>query len=203
MKIVDEWDEFRRKHREEGDVEGTKFSKKERASRSLYGAISKEFGLPRSSANKDKVAGWMDDLFGDAAFNFESYADCFVSENLVRRFIKDQKIEMSDEAKEEASKWREKEEANKSRGNVSIPIRRVSDDSSYLDMSSLANLVDKKDLIKDACLARDAWEYKPMRDAVAHTALLSDPAKAKLTTVRENIKERVRKILAKGKTKTS
>jgi len=59
--------------------------------------------------------------------------------------------------------------------------------------------VDKRDPIKEACLARDAREYKPIRDAVAHTALLTDPAKNKLTTVRENIRERVKTILGKGK----
>jgi len=106
---------------------------------------------------------------------------------------------LSKEAKEEAKKWKDNEEANKGKGNISIPIRRVSTDSSYLDMDHLANLVDKRDPIKEACLARDAREYKPIRDAVAHTALLTDPAKNKLTTVRENIRERVKTILGKGK----
>ena len=38
-----------------------------------------------------------------------------------------------------------------------------------------------------------------MRDAVAHTALLTDEAKKKLTTVRENIKARVKALLSSGK----
>jgi len=63
-------------------------------------------------------------------------------------------------------------------------------------MDHLANLVDKKDRVKEACLARDANEYKPIRDALAHTALLTDEAKSKLSTVYVNIKERVRKLLA-------
>ncbi len=66
-------------------------------------------------------------------------------------------------------------------------------------MDDLANMVDKRDPAKEACLARDANEYKPIRDAVAHTALLTDVAKKKLSTVRENIKERVKAILSKGK----
>jgi hypothetical protein len=66
-------------------------------------------------------------------------------------------------------------------------------------MSDLANLVDKGNPEKEACLARDANEYKPIRDAVAHTALLTDGAKKKLSTVRENIKERVKTILSKAK----
>jgi hypothetical protein len=67
-------------------------------------------------------------------------------------------------------------------------------------MEDLANLVDKpKDRLKEASLSRDAAEFKPMRDAVAHTALLSDAAKATLRSVRENIKGRVGTLLADTK----
>ena len=96
-----------------------------------------------------------------------------------------------------AEQWKEKEKLNKGKGNISIAIRRESTDTSYLSMDDLAYLVDKKDPLKEACLARDANEYKPIRDAVAHTALLTDKAKTKLSTVRENIKERVKTILSK------
>ena len=81
------------------------------------------------------------------------------------------------------------------KGNISIDIRRKETDSSYLSMNDLAYLVDKKDPVKEACLARDANEYKPIRDALAHTALLTDVAKSKLTSVYENIKGRVNKLL--------
>jgi hypothetical protein len=182
----------------EGDPENPRLSRKERASRGLYGAVSKEYGLSRGAANKGKVAGWVDDLSEDAAFNFESYADCFVSENLVRKYIKEKKLPLSPEAKAEAERCKQLETANKGKGNISIAIRRTPTESSYLSMEYLANMVDKgKDPFKEACLSRDAKEYKPMRDAVAHTALLTDVAKGKLTSVRENIKGRVKTILGK------
>lgn len=197
LKIVDDWDKFRIKHREEGDPDNPRLSKKERASRGLYGAVSQEFDLPKGAVNKDEVVGWVNELSDDAAFNFESYADCFVSENLVRRYIKHKKLPLSKEAKEEAKKWRQAEEANKGKGNISIEIRRTPSDSSYLSMDHLANLVDKsKDPLKESALSRDAKEYKPIRDAVAHTALLTDSAKKKLTSVRENIRGRVKTILS-------
>ena len=63
-------------------------------------------------------------------------------------------------------------------------------------MADLANLDDKKDPIKEACLARDAKEYKPIRDGLAHTARLTDLAKQKLTTVYENIKGRIKTLLS-------
>jgi hypothetical protein len=66
-----------------------------------------------------------------------------------------------------------------------------------LSMDGLANLVDKaKEPLKEAGLSRDATEYKPMRDALAHTALLTDLAKNRLTTVYENIKARVKVLLS-------
>jgi len=199
LKIVNDWDEWRIKHREDGDPENPRLSKKERASRGLYGAVSKEYGLSKGSSNRDRVAGWVNELSSDAAFNFESYADCFVSENLIRRYIKQRKLPLSKEAREEAQKWKEKEKASKGKGNISIPIRKSPTDSSYLSMDHLANLVDKRDAAKEACLSRDANEYKPVRDAVAHTALVTDVAKKRLTSVGENIKERVRTILGKTK----
>ena len=63
-------------------------------------------------------------------------------------------------------------------------------------MGFLANLVEKRDPIKEACLNRDANEYKPIRDALAHTALLTDEAKTKLNTVYANIRERIRTLLS-------
>lgn len=199
LNIVENWDEWRIKHREEGDPDNPRLSKKERASLGLYGAVSKEYGLPKGSENRGKVADWVDGLSSDAAFNFESYADCFVSENLVRRYIKEKRLPLSREAKANAKRWKERENDSKGKGNISIAIRREPNTSSYLSMDDLANLVDKKDPAKQACLARDANEYKPIRDAVAHTALLTDAAKTKLSTVRENIKERVKTILSKPK----
>lgn len=200
LKIVDDWDKWRIKHRKEGDPENERMSKKERASRGLYGAVSREYEPSKGSKRREKVGGWVDALSGDASYNFQSYADCFVSENLVRNFIKEKHMPLSPEARTEAEEMKKREKDNKGKGNISIPIRRNSGDASYLSMDHLANLVDKpKDPAKEAGLARDAKEYKPMRDAVAHTALLTDKAKTRLTTVRENIRERVKTILSKGK----
>ena len=65
--------------------------------------MSKEYAPKGSKKNKEKVAGWVDDFTDDAAYNFESYADCFVSENLIQKYIKDGKVPLSNEVKES---WR-------------------------------------------------------------------------------------------------
>jgi hypothetical protein len=201
LKIIEDWDEWRIKHRDEGDQENPRLTRKERASLGLYGAVSEDYTPAKGTAGRGRVGEWVSELSEDAKFNFESYADCFVSENLIRKYIKDRRLPMSPEAEAEAKKWKDAETANKGKGNISIDIRRDSKAPSYLSMDYLANLVDKlADRIKQAGLSRDASEYKPIRDAVAHTALLTDAAKNKLSTVRENIKGRVKTILSMKKT---
>ena len=199
--IFDDWDKWRLKNREEGDIENRRMSRKERSSIGLFNAVSEEYDIPKESISpekKKKVDGWVRDLSEDAKYNFTSYAECFVSENLIRKHIQEKNIKFSTEAKDEVSMRKNNEIQNKKKGNVSIEIRKTPNASSYLSMDCLANLVDKKDPIKEACLSRDANEYKPIRDALMHTALLTNEAKQKLTTVYENIKGRIKTLLSSG-----
>lgn len=198
--VVEDWDKWRTDLRQDGDPENPRLSKSQRASQSLYNAVTDEFVPPKSSKSAEETERWVNDLSSDARFNFESYAECFVSENLVRRLIKKKHIALSPQAKSEVQKFRKREEESKGRGNISIVIRRDEHDLTYLDMDGLANLADKpEDKDKEAGLARDAREFKPMRDAVAHTAILTDEAKTRLATVRQNIKARVKSLLSQEK----
>ena len=52
---------------------------------------------------------------------------------------------------------------------------------SQVDHNRLAKLLRQRQLRLAFALSRDANEYKPIRDALAHTALLTDKAKQKLT----------------------
>lgn len=197
--IINDWDKWRIKRREEGDPENMRISPKERRSIALYNVVAGEYSLPLKSENKEKIDRWVNELVNDAQFNFPSYAECFISENLVRKYIQENKISLSPEAITESDKWKKREGESKNKGNVSIEIRKVKSELTYLSMDDLANLVDKKDRSKYASLSRDASEYKPMRDAVAHTALLTDVAKKRLNLVYENIKARVRALLIAAK----
>ncbi len=194
--IIEDWDRWRIKHRKPGDSENQRLTEKERKSRELFNVVSEDFSLPEGSDEKEKVDSWVDSLADDAQFNFSSYADCFLSENLIRKYIEDKKIALSPEAIREIDKWKNAEEDNKGKGNVSIDIRQKKNDLCYLAMDDLANLVDKRDPAKEACLSRDAKEYKPIRDAVAHTALVTDLAKTKLNMVFENIKARIKALFS-------
>lgn len=200
--IIADWDPLRRKYHKEGDPDNTSITKKERRAEELYNVVSDEYKIPEDPSKpelQDKVDQWVSDLGQDAAYNFVSYADCFVSENLIRKHIEEKKIPLSDEAKRQIKDYQKSETLNKNKGNISIELRKTPIDTSYLSMDDLAYLVDKaKNPIKEAALSRDATEYKPIRDALMHTALLTDEAKKKLRTVFQNITSRVKILLSKG-----
>lgn len=196
LKIIEDWDVWRRKHRKDGDSENLALPPKERKSIELYNAVTADYELPEESAHAEKVSDWVEALANDAQFNFGSYAECFTSENLIRKFIEEKEIPLNDTVQGQIEEWKRREIDAKNNGNISIDIRRINNDTNYLSMNELAAFLDKGDRIIEANLLRDANEYKPLRDAVAHTALLTDVAKAKLTSVYENIKGRIRTLLA-------
>ena len=195
-RIIEDWDKWRVELRQDGDSENTtSMTKKERKSKELVNTITDEFIPPKESIYRTKVDEWIDLLSKDAEYNVTAYAECFISENLLRKYINHRTIAISPEAKTESDKMRAKETTNKNTANLSFDIRQSSDDLVYLDMDNLANLIEKVDPIKQAGLSRDAKEYKPIRDAMAHTSLLTHNAKQRLNSTYENIKARIKKIL--------
>jgi len=197
MKVItDDWDKWRVELRQDGDSENTtRMTKKERKSKELVNTISDEFVPTKESIYRSKVDEWLDSLSKDAEFNVTTYAECFISENLLRNYINYKPVPLSPEAISESKKWRDKEDTNKNTANISFDLRQSKDDLVYLDMDNLANLIEKVDPVKQAGLSRDAKEYKPIRDAMAHTALLTHNAKQRLNSTYENIKARIKKIL--------
>ncbi len=199
--ILADWDVWRRKHHKEGDPDNPAIPKKERKAEELYNVVSKEYEIPEDPKQPEKtemVDRWVDELAADARYSFSSYAECFISENLVRKHIEAKQLPLSKEAKTQIREMKKREKDNMNKGNISIEIRKAPVRTSYLSMDGLANLVDKKDRMKEASLSRDAEQYKPIRDALMHTALLTDEAKKKLTTVFHNITGRVTTLLSKG-----
>lgn len=193
--IINDWDVWRIEIGREGDDENPRMSPRARKSRALFNIVSDDYSLPKKSENKSVVDQWVNALAEDAEFNFSSYAECFVSENLIRKYIIEKKIPLSPEAQNAITDFKERELESRGRGNVSIEIRKYDSDLSYLSMNQLANLVDKAKE-KEAGLSRDANEYKPIRDALSHTALLTEIAKSRLTAVYTNIKGRLISLLS-------
>ena len=196
--IINDWDKWRVENHKEGDSENPRMTKKERKAKELVDEVSEDY-IPKSDkSSKDKVKQWVEELQEDASFNVGSYTECFISENLLRKYILDQKVTFSEKMKTDIKGYREKTERFKTLGNVSIDVRENDDDLSYLAMDDLTYLADpdgKKDPTK-ASLYRDGQTYKPVRDAMAHTARLTAAAKTLLTGTFENIKARVVRLLS-------
>ena len=87
---------------------------------------------------------------------------------------------------------------DKLEGNITIRAAKENEEITTLDgidrvlkNGELVIADDEKDKQKKACLLRDAAEYKPIRDALSHTARLTKLAKDKLNMTYENIKARI------------
>lgn len=193
FKVLDEWDELRLARGEEGDDENARKSKKERRAGSLYHLSSEEY----IKIKNPEIRNWVKKLQPDAEFNIPAYVDCYLSENVVRKYINEKTIPLTPPAKEEIKEWKQREKTRKEEANISFDVREQNDDLSYLGMDFLAKIIDgNKPKENTASLIKDAVEYKPMRNAVGHTALLTAVAKQRLTLVYENIKGRIKILLS-------
>ena len=193
--VLEDWDIWRVDIAEDGDSDNPRMTKKERKSRELFTAVSVDYSLPEESVHQKKVKDWVNALAEDAQFNFSSYAECFISENLLRKYIQEQGISLSSGVAAEVARLRQREIESKASGNLNIDLRQNDHDLSYLEMAILAKMVDPQRGTTNT-LDIDAREYKPIRDALAHTALLTSVAKGKLASVYENVKARVRALLS-------
>ena len=199
-KIIEDWDVWRIELKQDGDSENKRIPPKERKSKELFNEISKDF-IPTGTnePNKKKVEKWVSELDEDATFNFSSYGECFISENLLRKYITDKGIALGDKQEEKVKEYRKKAEDAKNAANISFDIREDDNDLSYFAMDDLTYMVEpvSKGEIKKASLHRDAQEYKPIRDAMSHTSRLTKAAKNRLNATYENIKARIIYLLGK------
>lgn len=204
--IIDQWDKWRIEIKQDGDNDNPRFSQKERASKKLYNETANEYksDLPDISEPATRVRKWINELEEDATFNLQSYTECFISENLVRRLIEHKSIilDESSEAKKKAireiKKWRDREKKDKRIGNIAINIRSRDEDLFYLDLAHLASVADPSrsgDGYPDY-LTNDEKAFTPIRNAIMHTSRLTQDAKDRLTTVYANIKVKIKNLLS-------
>lgn len=191
--IIKDWDTWRRKHKQDGDPENTDIPRKERKSEELFNAVTEEYSSSASDdASRHLVDEWVDEMGEDAKFSFGSFADCYVGENLVRKYIKHKSLPMTPRATQEVTDRRSTEANVKQQAGISIAVRKDDDDLNYLDMAYLSNVVENSSTPDS--LPVKAKQYKPLRDALMHTSLLSDEAKRRLTTVFDDVKARIKAL---------
>ncbi len=199
--IINDWDVWRLEINQDGDSENLRITKKQRKSKELVNVVVEDFIPPKDNeTSRKKVEGWVKNIQEDAEFNLTSYGECFISENLLRQYISEKKIAIPQGIQNQINnEWKPKADAAKQRANINFDIRENDSDLSYLDMDRLASIADDEtDKIKKATLQRDATEYKPIRDALAHTSRLTAIAKSRLNITYENIKARIVSLLNKA-----
>ena len=195
-KILDDWDENRREILEDGDIDNEVLTKSERKAQELFNVEFKSYGIKTKKKENNIIDKWIIKLQRESQFNIPAYATCYISENIIRKYIESKKIVLTKEAQVSAEKWKGKEKTNKGKANITYDLRQSNNDIYYLDMDDLSNMVDKvyeKDT--KAGLSRTAIVYKPIRDAVCHTSLITENAKSSLKLSFENIKARIKEIL--------
>lgn len=194
--VIEEWDGLRRSQGDDGDPDNRVIGKKERKAQELFNLSLEDYRSKSGEPKNGKVEEWAKGLRAEAQFNVPSYTECFVAENLMRKFIEEENLQVASSRKKEARRWRDNERSNKKYANISYNIRKNSDDIYYLDMDNLAKIVDPcKDFQAEAGIARSARVYKPLRDAIGHTAIITSEAKCALTSEFNNIKARLQELL--------
>ena len=187
------------------DEEDSRVPKRERKSRSLFNEIASEYKTPSNNntivpSAQVPLEDRIHQLSLEAGFNVPSYIECFLSENLLRKYIKFKNYTWEN-YNQTITDLRGKEDNSKNQGNIVISIRQENSDLYYLWMKQLATIASWGSterinwVFNPKNFIQDAKEYKPLRDAVGHTALLTDEAKNKLNTVYNWIKARINMLL--------
>ncbi len=198
--IIEDWDVWRSEIKQDGDLENPRLTNKARKAQEFFNVITEDFLPPKDNdESRKKVEAWVNEISEDATYNFTSYGECFVCENLLRKFIADKNIAIHKKAQEDIEKYRNMAEKAKKEANINFDIREDESNLSFLNMNMLALCADREpDKNKEATLLRNAIDYKPIRDALAHTARLTKKAKQRLDIICENVKMRVVKLLSKA-----
>lgn len=202
--IFDQWDDLRLGRGEEGDEENPRKSRKQRRARDLYAAAKDEYEPAEGTETKDDVDKWLNDMRSDAEYNLTSYVDCFLSENLLRQYIRTYNLPLSTGVSKQIGEWQGREAGNLGAANISFAVRKDSDGLTYLDMDALSVTVEgTKTTSGNQSLWTDAIQFKPFRNVVGHTGLLTSNAKSALSLTFENIKARVKTLISKRPPKSA
>ena len=198
VKIIDEWDKCRLAVKDEGDDENARKSKRDRKAQALVSEAAKDYKPDEGEPAKDDVEKWLKEIHPDAEFNTSAYVDCFLSENLVRKYISHKSLQ-SQAPKGvvgAVNDFKKNEIKAKGDANISFEIRQVTNDLSYMDMTHLALTAEGgKSTVKQS-LYGDSVSFRPIRNVVGHTGRLNSIAKTHLNTTFENIKARIKTLLS-------
>lgn len=189
--IEDQWNDFRRKHKEDGDPDNESITPQRRKAEELINILTKDY----SSIPEQKVEAWLNELREDAYFSLEAYGDCFIAENLLRAYIEDSHKDTASTplSFHEKAEGRRKQEIDSLKGlHHTTDIRLKTTDPYYVDLRDLFAEIDPKTKRKGPVM------LGLLRNVVAHTGQLSEKAKEDLTNEVSKVKLRIISELSKS-----
>jgi len=203
--ILGKWNELRDKRNCDGELD-SKYKK----AKSLTRDVIKDY----ITGNRE-TDNFIKDLTEDGTFNVESYIECFIAENLLRRHIRDRnnfpnsctKINPSTnescldrDIKEPCEYCLYKRDYTgfkslKDNAKIKISIREDEDSALlYLDYLTMANFIEKNFKKGEQILKNEDKIYTPLRNSVMHTSRLTKEAKTRLRAVFDNIVATIKKL---------
>lgn len=189
--VGNEWDKFRLKHKEDGDPENESFTPETRKAKELFDLLSRDY----TTKEDRRVNEWLDEVRWAAYSSLTAYGDCFIAENLLRNYLEESlsNAEFSEDFKKQAMKFREKEKKDLQRIGCSDEIRAKTSEPYYVHLSDLLREIYKDDPTFDET---SITKLRVLRNAVAHTCVLTEQAQSDLVDevaeVRERIKTKLR-----------
>lgn len=128
--------------------------------------------------------------------NAEEYVLCYVVGNLLRQILLTRNAALPQGETIEAGQRRGQDTRLKGRTNTAIQIRKDESDVFYLDYKFLAFVIDCiMKLIDSDRLEADSDALVLIRNAIMHTAWLTDDAKTSLEGTTNNFKAKIRSLL--------
>lgn len=185
--VGNEWDKFRRKHKEDGDPENESLTPETRKAKELFDLLSRDY----TTKEDRRVNEWLDEVRCAAYSSLTAYGDCFIAENLLRNYLEESlpNAEFSQKFKAVATRFRKKEEENLNSIAYGSGIRVKTSDPYYVYLDDLLREIYKDDPTFDET---SITKLRVLRNAVAHTCVLTEQAQSDLVDEVAEVKEQIK-----------
>ena len=192
--IVAQWTKWRDEEGDSGDSENESITIAENRLITLW--------LKQHSDVDKKLIKMIRDYMKFSEGNIESYVGSFVTENFMRAYIHKNNISLIEDIREEINRRKNSIRKKKNEAHIDFEIREdwLGDgkDLSYLDFTTLATIIDDgKNLSEDHKIGIEAERQKLIRNALMHTARLTEEAKKKVNTYWGNVIKKIAGLMTR------
>ena len=205
--VVQDWTRLRKERGKLGSEEDVTITTRQQAITSAVHETVEEYLQDDDESRFPEIIRWQNELLTEGEYNVDSYLNCFVAENLLRSYIEEHQLPVMQRLREKAIDFKKKEDQHKTEANINLEIRKRNLDSDRLDMDDLVSIVEQTTVVpqsrKQQSMKFDSLIYRPLRNVVCHTGLLTVDAKEQLRIVIKNIGARLNTLIRSRNSKNS